>query len=55
MNIHIMGVPKGEYRVKGTESIFKEIRAVNFLTLRKGMYIQVQKRSTKIRLLQGTL
>ena len=29
-NIHIIGVPEGEEREKGTEKIFEEITAENF-------------------------
>ena len=31
-NIHIIGVPEGEEREKGTEKIFQEIIVKNFLT-----------------------
>ena len=31
-NIHIIGVPEGKEREKGTEKIFQEIIAENFLT-----------------------
>ena len=31
-NIHIIGVPEGEEREKGTEHIFDNVRVENFLT-----------------------
>ena len=35
MNIHIIGVPEGEEREKGSEKIFERIIAENFLNMRK--------------------
>ena len=37
-----MGIP-GEQREKGTESLFKEIIAENFPSLKKELYIQVHE------------
>ena len=40
-NIHIIGVPEGEEREKGTEDLFEVITAKNFSNLRKETDIQV--------------
>ena len=42
-NIHIIGVPEGEEREKGSEKIFKEIIAENFHNMGKEIVNQVQK------------
>ena len=42
-NIHITGVPEWEEREKGTEKIFKEIRAENFPNMRKEPLTQSQE------------
>ena len=42
-NIHIIGVPKGEEREKGTEKIFQEIVAKNFPNIGKEPLTQIQK------------
>ena len=42
-NIHIIGVPEGEEREKGTEKIFQEIRAKNFPNMGKEPLTQIQK------------
>ena len=38
-----MGIPEGEEREKGSESLFKEIIAENFTNLGKELYIQVHE------------
>ena len=40
-NIHIMGNPEGEEKVKGIENMFKATRAENFPNLGREMYIQI--------------
>ena len=42
-NIHIMQVPEGEEREKGTEKIFKEIIAKNFPNTGKEPLTQIQE------------
>ena len=42
-NISIIGIPGGEERGKGTQSLFKEIIAENFLNLGKKLEIQVNE------------
>ena len=42
-NIHIIGVPEGEEREKGTEKVFKEIIAKNFPNMGKEPLIQIQE------------
>ena len=42
-NIHIIGVPEGEEREKGTENIFQEIIAENFLNMGKEPLTQIQE------------
>lgn len=42
-NIRILGIPEGEEMEKGTESIFYEIIAENFPSLRKDTDIQIQE------------
>jgi len=42
-NIHIIGVPEGEERNKGTEKIFQEITAENFPNMGKEPLIQIQE------------
>lgn len=42
-NIHIMGIPKGDRKEKGTASIFNAIIAKNFPNLEKEMDIQILK------------
>ena len=42
-NIHIIGVPEGEEKEKGTEKILEEIIAENFLNMGKGFLNQVQE------------
>ena len=42
-NIHIIGVPEGEEREKGTEKIFEEIIVENFHNMRKEIATQVQE------------
>ena len=41
-NIHIIGVPEGEEREKGSEKIFEEIIVENFPNMRKEIATQVQ-------------
>ena len=41
-NIHIIGVPEGEEREKGTETIFQEIIAKNFPNMGKEPQTQIQ-------------
>ena len=41
-NIHIIGVPEGEEREKGTEKIFQEIIAENFPNMGKEPLTQIQ-------------
>ncbi len=42
-NIHIIGVPEGEEREKGTENIFQEIIAKNFPNMGKEPLTQIQE------------
>ena len=42
-NIHIIGVPEGEEREKGTEKIFQGIIAENFPNVEKEPLIQIQE------------
>ena len=42
-NIHIIGVPEGEEREKGTEKIFQEIVAENFSNIGKEPLTQIQE------------
>ena len=42
-NIHIMGVPEGEEREKGTEKIFQEILAENFPHMGKEPLTHIQE------------
>ena len=42
-NIHIIGVPEGEEREKGTENIFQEIIAENFPNMGKESLTQIQE------------
>ena len=42
-NIHIIGVPEGEEREKGTEKTFQEVIAENFLNMGKESLIQIQE------------
>ena len=42
-NIHIIGVPEGEERVRGTEKIFQEIIAENFPHMGKASLTQIQE------------
>ena len=42
-NIHIIGVPEGEEREKGTEKIFQEIIAKNFPNMGKESLTQIQE------------
>ena len=42
-NIHIIGVPEGEERVKGPEKIFEEIIVENFPNMGKEIATQVQE------------
>uniref|UniRef100_A0A8D0QBP5 L1 transposable element RRM domain-containing protein n=1 Tax=Sus scrofa TaxID=9823 RepID=A0A8D0QBP5_PIG len=42
-NIHIIGVPEGEEGKKGTEKIFKEIRAKNCPNMRKESLTQIKE------------
>ena len=42
-NLHIIGVPEGEEREKGTENVFEESMAENFPNLKKETDIQVQE------------
>ena len=42
-NIHIIEVPEGEKREKGTEKIFKEIVAENFPNMGKEPLTQIKK------------
>uniref|UniRef100_A0A8D1FRD3 L1 transposable element RRM domain-containing protein n=1 Tax=Sus scrofa TaxID=9823 RepID=A0A8D1FRD3_PIG len=42
-NIHIIGVPEGEEREKGTEKIFQEIIAENFPNMGKEPLSQIQE------------
>ena len=41
-NIHIIGVPEGEEREKGSEKIFEEIIVENFPNMGKEIATQVQ-------------
>ena len=42
-NIHIIGVPEGEEREKGTEKIFQEIIAKNFPNMGKEPLTEIQE------------
>ena len=42
-NIHIIGVPEGEEREKGSEKIFEEIIVENFPNMGKEIAIQLRK------------
>ena len=42
-NIHIIGVPEGEEREKGSEKIFEEIIVENFPNMGKEIAIQLQE------------
>ena len=42
-NIHIIGMPEGEEREKGTEKIFQEMIAKNFPNMGKEPLTQVQE------------
>ena len=42
-NIHIIGVPEGEEREKGTEKILQEIIAENFPNMGKEPLTQIQE------------
>ena len=42
-NIHIIGVPEGEEREKGSEKIYEEIIAENFTNMGKEIVNQVQE------------
>ena len=42
-NIHIIGVPEGEEREKGTEKIFQEIIAENSLTWERNHSLKSRK------------
>ena len=42
-NIHIIGVPEGEEREKGTEKVFQEIIAENFPNMGKESLTQIQE------------
>lgn len=42
-NIHIIGIPRGEVRMKGKENLFEEIMAKNFPNLVKETSIQVEE------------
>ena len=42
-NIHIIGVPEGDERQKGTEKIFQEIIAKNFPNMGKEPSLQCRK------------
>ena len=42
-NIHIIGVPEGEEREKGTENIVEEIIAEKFSNLGKDTVTQIQE------------
>ena len=48
-NIHIIGVPEGEEREKGTEKKLKEIKAENFLTWGKNQSFKSKKLNKLIR------
>ena len=43
MNIHIIEVPEGEEREKGTEKIFQEVIAKNFLTWERNHSLKSRK------------
>ena len=45
-NIHIIGMPEGEEREKGTEKIFQEIIAENILNMGKEPLTQIRTMST---------
>ena len=40
-NLHTVGIPKGEKRERGIEILFREIKAENFPSLKKGTDIPV--------------
>ena len=42
-NMHIIGVPEGEEREQGTEKIFEEIIAENFLTWERNHSLKSRK------------
>ena len=42
-NIHVIWVPEGQERKKGTEKIFKEITAKNFPNMEKELLTQIQE------------
>ena len=42
-NVHIIGVPEGEEREKGTEKIFQEIIAKNFPNMEEETLTQIQE------------
>ena len=42
-NLHIIGIPEGEEREKGTENVFEEIMAKNFPNLKKETDIHIQE------------
>lgn len=42
-NIHIIGIPEGEEREEGAESIFKTIMAENLPNLGREMDIQIHE------------
>ena len=42
-NIHIIGVPEGGEREKGTEKVFREITAENFPNMGKEPLTQIQQ------------
>ena len=42
-DIHVMGIPEGEERAKGTEEIFKTIMTENFLRLMPDIKPQIQE------------
>lgn len=42
-NIRIIGVPEGEEREKGTEKIFQEVIAENFLTWERNHSLKSRK------------
>ena len=42
-NIHIIGVPEGEEREKGSEKMFQEIIAKNFPNMGKEQLTQIQE------------
>ena len=48
-NIHIIWVPAGEERQKGTENLYEEIMAEIFPNLKKETDVQVQEAESQIR------